>query len=48
MTLTTDPNYQQLERWYKAKAGSLNMRDMFESDPDRFRTFRWVSVMMMR
>ncbi|KAG7218061.1 hypothetical protein INR49_020650 [Caranx melampygus] len=30
MALTNDPNYQKLEQWYKANAGSLNMREMFE------------------
>uniref|UniRef100_A0A665URC9 Glucose-6-phosphate isomerase n=1 Tax=Echeneis naucrates TaxID=173247 RepID=A0A665URC9_ECHNA len=41
MALTDDPTYQDLERWYKANAGSLNMRAMFESDQDRFSSFRW-------
>ncbi|KAF1386276.1 hypothetical protein PFLUV_G00092840 [Perca fluviatilis] len=39
MSLTDDPNYRKLEQWYKAKAGGLSMRDMFESDKDRFSTF---------
>ncbi|XP_029379699.1 glucose-6-phosphate isomerase a isoform X1 [Echeneis naucrates] len=39
MALTDDPTYQDLERWYKANAGSLNMRAMFESDQDRFSSF---------
>uniref|UniRef100_A0A4W6G0W5 Glucose-6-phosphate isomerase n=1 Tax=Lates calcarifer TaxID=8187 RepID=A0A4W6G0W5_LATCA len=41
MALTNDPNYQKLEQWYKANAGSLNMRDMFDGDKDRFSSFRW-------
>lgn len=40
MALTNDPNYQKLEQWYRANAGTLNMRDMFDSDPDRFDRFR--------
>lgn len=40
MALTNDPNYKKLEQWYKANAGSLNMRDMFEEDKDRFNKFR--------
>nr|XP_033491377.1 glucose-6-phosphate isomerase a [Epinephelus lanceolatus] len=39
MALTNDSNYKKLEQWYKANAGSLSMRDMFESDKDRFSTF---------
>ncbi|TKS72910.1 Glucose-6-phosphate isomerase [Collichthys lucidus] len=39
MALTNDPTYKKLEQWYKASAGSLNMRAMFESDPDRFSRF---------
>nr|XP_020471497.1 glucose-6-phosphate isomerase-like [Monopterus albus] len=39
MALTNDPNYQRLEQWYKAKAGSLNMREMFDGDTDRFSKF---------
>uniref|UniRef100_A0A671TGH4 Glucose-6-phosphate isomerase n=1 Tax=Sparus aurata TaxID=8175 RepID=A0A671TGH4_SPAAU len=39
MALTNDPNYKKLEQWYKANAGSLNMRDMFEEDKDRFNKF---------
>ncbi|XP_078112404.1 glucose-6-phosphate isomerase a [Sander vitreus] len=39
MSLTDDPNYRKLEQWYKANAGGLSMRDMFESDKDRFNTF---------
>lgn len=40
MALSDDPNYKKLEGWYKAKAGSLNMRDMFAADRDRFIKFR--------
>lgn len=40
MALTNDPNYQKLEQWYKANAGSLNMREMFEGDQERFSRFR--------
>uniref|UniRef100_A0A667ZNS6 Glucose-6-phosphate isomerase n=1 Tax=Myripristis murdjan TaxID=586833 RepID=A0A667ZNS6_9TELE len=39
MGLTSDPNYKKLEQWYKANAGSLNMRDMFDSDKGRFSKF---------
>ncbi|KAF7664959.1 hypothetical protein LDENG_00159410 [Lucifuga dentata] len=39
MALTNDPNYKNLEQWYKANAGSLNMREMFDSDKDRFSKF---------
>lgn len=40
MALIKDPNYKKLEEWYKANAGSLNMRDMFAADQDRFIKFR--------
>lgn len=43
MALTNDPNYKNLEQWYRAQAGSLNMRDMFDGDQDRFAKFRWVT-----
>ncbi|XP_041651710.1 glucose-6-phosphate isomerase-like [Cheilinus undulatus] len=39
MALSSDPNYKKLEQWYKTNAGKLNMRDMFESDQDRFSKF---------
>ncbi|KAJ3595818.1 hypothetical protein NHX12_002232 [Muraenolepis orangiensis] len=39
MGLTNDPNYKKLEQWYKANAGTLNMRKMFEGDSDRFSAF---------
>ncbi|PWA22404.1 hypothetical protein CCH79_00016947 [Gambusia affinis] len=39
MALNTDPNFQKLEQWYRANGGSLNMRAMFESDPQRFGKF---------
>ncbi|KAJ8002856.1 hypothetical protein DPEC_G00163310 [Dallia pectoralis] len=39
MGLTSDPNFQKLEQWYKSKAGNLNMRDMFAVDKDRFSKF---------
>lgn len=39
MALSNDPNFKKLEQWYKANAGNLNMRDMFDSDPDRFNKF---------
>lgn len=40
MALNNDTNYKKLEEWYKANAGSLNMRDMFAADRDRFIRFR--------
>ncbi|KAM7415209.1 hypothetical protein PAMA_019839 [Pampus argenteus] len=39
MALTNDPSYKTLEQWYKANAGGLNMRDMFDGDKDRFNKF---------
>ncbi|XP_046897352.1 glucose-6-phosphate isomerase b [Hypomesus transpacificus] len=36
MGLTSDPNFQKLKEWYKAHALSLNMRQMFEADKERF------------
>lgn len=40
MALTSDPNFKKLEQWYRDHAGNLNMRDMFDSDKDRFSKFR--------
>ncbi|XP_077453390.1 glucose-6-phosphate isomerase-like [Stigmatopora argus] len=37
--LSGDPNFQRLEQWFRANSGSLKMRDMFASEPDRFRQF---------
>ncbi|XP_069037301.1 glucose-6-phosphate isomerase [Lepisosteus oculatus] len=37
--LTSDPSFQKLEQWYRANAGSLNMRQMFEADQGRFGKF---------
>ncbi|XP_070828204.1 glucose-6-phosphate isomerase a [Chaetodon trifascialis] len=39
MALTNDPIYKKLEQWYRGNAGSLNMRDMFDADEDRFSKF---------
>uniref|UniRef100_W5LP71 Glucose-6-phosphate isomerase n=1 Tax=Astyanax mexicanus TaxID=7994 RepID=W5LP71_ASTMX len=39
MGLTSDPNFQKLEQWYKANAASLSMRQMFEADQQRFSKF---------
>ncbi|KAF4101082.1 glucose-6-phosphate isomerase b [Onychostoma macrolepis] len=39
MGLTSDPNFQNLEKWYKSNAASLNMRQMFEADKNRFQKF---------
>lgn len=40
MALSNDPNYKKLDEWHKANARSLNMRDMFAADRDRFIKFR--------
>lgn len=40
MALNADPNFKKLEQWYRSNANSLNMRAMFDSDPDRFGKFR--------
>nr|XP_061812223.1 glucose-6-phosphate isomerase-like isoform X2 [Nerophis lumbriciformis] len=37
--LSGDPNFQRLDQWYRANGGSLKMRDMFATEPDRFRHF---------
>ncbi|XP_030650247.1 glucose-6-phosphate isomerase b isoform X2 [Chanos chanos] len=39
MGLTSDPHFQKLEQWYKAHAGDLVMRKMFEADKERFHKF---------
>ncbi|XP_056334119.1 glucose-6-phosphate isomerase b [Danio aesculapii] len=39
MGLTSDPNFQNLEKWYKSNAANLNMRQMFEEDKTRFQKF---------
>ncbi|TSM52259.1 Glucose-6-phosphate isomerase [Bagarius yarrelli] len=36
MGLNNDPNYKKLEQWYKSNAATLNMREMFDADKDRF------------
>lgn len=46
MALSNDPKYQNLQEWYQANAGSLNMREMFASDPDRFSRFRWEETLL--
>nr|BAF91559.1 phosphoglucose isomerase [Polypterus ornatipinnis] len=37
--LTSDPNFQKLEQWYKANGAALNLRQLFDSDHDRFKKF---------
>ncbi|XP_051511985.1 glucose-6-phosphate isomerase-like [Myxocyprinus asiaticus] len=39
MGLTSDPNFQNLEKWYKSNGANLNMRQMFDSDKNRFQKF---------
>ncbi|XP_026058908.1 glucose-6-phosphate isomerase a [Carassius auratus] len=39
MGLASDPNYRELEQWFKSSAGNLNMRQMFDADQDRFNKF---------
>ncbi|ROJ29163.1 Glucose-6-phosphate isomerase [Anabarilius grahami] len=39
MGLTSDPNFQNLEKWYKSNTANLNMRQMFEADKNRFQKF---------
>lgn len=40
MALTADANFQKLKQWHEANGASLNMRALFESDPERFGRFR--------
>nr|XP_033799332.1 glucose-6-phosphate isomerase [Geotrypetes seraphini] len=37
--LSNDPVFLKLSQWYKAHAANLNMRKMFENDPNRFKEF---------
>jgi len=39
MTLTHDPIFHKLQEWYREHALNLNMRHMFEADPERFHKF---------
>ncbi|MCJ8733112.1 hypothetical protein PDJAM_G00219300 [Pangasius djambal] len=39
MGLSSDPNFQKLQQWYTANSHSLNMRQMFEADKQRFGKF---------
>uniref|UniRef100_A0A8C1JFC8 Glucose-6-phosphate isomerase n=1 Tax=Cyprinus carpio TaxID=7962 RepID=A0A8C1JFC8_CYPCA len=43
MGLTSDPNYRKLEEWYKTSAGNLNMRQMFDAEPDRFNNLQMTT-----
>nr|BAF91557.1 phosphoglucose isomerase-1 [Osteoglossum bicirrhosum] len=42
MGLTSDPAFRRLEQWYKANAGNLNMRNMFDDDKERFGKFSLI------
>ncbi|XP_014352782.1 glucose-6-phosphate isomerase b isoform X2 [Latimeria chalumnae] len=37
--LSGDASFQKLAQWHKSHAAGLNMRQMFEADPDRFKKF---------
>ncbi|TRY90823.1 hypothetical protein DNTS_009001, partial [Danionella cerebrum] len=39
MGLTSDPTFQNLEKWFQSNGTSLNMRKMFEEDKNRFQKF---------
>lgn len=39
MSLTCDPVYQKLSKFYEANHGTLNLRKLFEADKDRFTKF---------
>ncbi|XP_066540856.1 glucose-6-phosphate isomerase b [Hoplias malabaricus] len=42
MGLSADSHFQKLEQWYKTNASSLNMRQMFEADLQRFNKFSLI------
>ncbi|XP_054475529.1 glucose-6-phosphate isomerase a [Anoplopoma fimbria] len=39
MALSIDPHYKKLQQWHAAHGASLNMRDLFRTEPDRFSCF---------
>lgn len=40
MPLSADPHFKKLLEWHKANASKLVLRQLFESDKDRFHKFR--------
>ncbi|XP_029952100.1 glucose-6-phosphate isomerase a [Salarias fasciatus] len=42
MALTADPAFQKLQTWFSSQGKSLNMRELFEADPQRFSCFSTV------
>lgn len=39
--LTQDPAYQKLQEYFDKNGASINIANMFGSDPDRFKNFRY-------
>ncbi|KAJ1082477.1 hypothetical protein NDU88_002644 [Pleurodeles waltl] len=39
MALTSDPAFKKLSEWHKTHASSLNLRQLFQKDPERFNKF---------
>lgn len=38
--LTTEPTYQKLQEYFDQNGQSINIKELFESDPGRFDKFR--------
>lgn len=40
MSLTSDPSWQELQKYFDAEGSSLNIQTLFEQDSARFDKFR--------
>lgn len=40
--LSEDPVYTKLVALYQDAGSKLDMRELFQQDPERFKKFRWV------
>jgi hypothetical protein len=38
--LTDEPAWKELQNYYASNGSKLNMREMFQNDPDRFNRYR--------
>lgn len=46
--LSSEPAYKALKDYHDKNAASINMREMFKADPDRFKKFRQVYLKKFR
>lgn len=42
--LTTEPVYKELQALYDQQGKDINMKNLFDKDPERFNKYRFVKI----